>query len=242
MEQRPESPATAGRAERENAAPRPPLSEFMGRLPELRATSGDRHEALRSQRGRLMAALVELAAEHGYEEVSILDIVSRAGTSKRAFYKHFKDKEECLVRSFDLVESYLVQSVVLALEGVDDHAERISAGMRAFLRALAEAPDFTRLFLNETSAHSPHLAARWARALETFGRVMERRREAIRETDPDLPPLPAMQVMAATAGINELVRIKVFREGVESLEAAADDLAALAVIMFEARRRPGRGL
>lgn len=224
-----------------SGSPRPPLQEYLGRLPGLRAMTGDRDETLRSQRGRLMAALVELAAEHGFETVSILDIVTHAGTSKRTFYEHFKDKEDCLIQSFDLIETYLVQSVVRELEGVEDSAARISAGMHGYLRALRETPDFTRLFLNETSAHSPHLAGRWARALESFGAAMELRREAIRQSDPDLPPLPAMQVMAATAGLNELVRIKVFREGVESLEAAADDLADLAVIMFAARRIPASG-
>lgn len=207
-------------------------------MPGLRAPSGDRREAARSQHERLMAALVELSAERGYESVSILDIVSHAGTSKRTFYEHFTDKEDCLVRSFDLAERYLVQSVVFALDGINDHAERISTAMRAYLRALRAAPAFTRLFLNETSAHSPHLANRWSRALEKFGKTMEQRREAIRQADPSVPPLPAMQVMAATAGLNELIRIKVFRDGVESLADIADELADLAVIMFVARPAP----
>lgn len=218
----------------------PPLSDFLGRLPGSRALTGDREELLRSQRGRLMAALVELAGEKGYESTSILEIVTQAGTSKRTFYEHFTDKQDCLVQSFDLAEVYLVQCVVTVLIGVEDPAERVSAGMRAYLRALQDAPDFTKLFLNETSAHGPHLADRWAKALGDFGRTMERRREKMREADPDLPPLPAMQVMAATAGLNELVRLAVFNDGVESLAARADEFADLAVTLFSARRQPGR--
>lgn len=230
-------PAAEG-SDAHSESPRPPLSDYIGQLPGSRAQTGDRDEVLRSQRGRLMAALVELSSEQGYEAVSILEIVTRAGTSKRTFYEHFTDKQDCLVQSFDLVETFLVQTVVKELIGLKDPAERVAAGMRAYLNALREVPDFTRLFLSETSAHGPHLADRWARALDQFGKVMERRRDVMRETDPDLPRLPALQVMAATAGLNELVRLTVFRSGVEALEPAADELAELAVTLFSARRQP----
>ncbi|MBI5310581.1 MAG: TetR/AcrR family transcriptional regulator [Actinobacteria bacterium] len=223
-----------------DGALRPPLSEFLGQLPGSRAQTGEREEVLRSQRGRLMAALVELSSERGYEAVSIIEIVTLAGTSKRTFYEHFADKNDCLLQAFDLAEAFLVQTVENDLAMFEDPAQRVAAGMRAYLRALSEAPEFTRLFLSETSAYGPPLAERWARALDRFGEVMEQRREKLRETDPELPPLPAMQVRAATAGLSELIRLTVFREGVAALEGMADDMAELAVTLFSARPQPGR--
>ena len=42
---------------------------------------------------RLLRALAAVVAEKGYPETTITDIIERAGTSYRAFYEHFENKE-----------------------------------------------------------------------------------------------------------------------------------------------------
>lgn len=46
--------------------------------------------------------------EYGYEMVSVDDIVEKAGTSKGAFYTHFKSKDQIIIEQFvDIDEFYL---------------------------------------------------------------------------------------------------------------------------------------
>jgi AcrR family transcriptional regulator len=61
-----------------------------------------------SQRQRLLEAITELVAEKGYPDVTIRDIVTRAGTAKRTFYDHFADKLQCFLAALDVITDTLV--------------------------------------------------------------------------------------------------------------------------------------
>src|SRR5260370_8424802 len=45
---------------------------------------------------RLALAALELFAERGYENTTVIDIAQRAGVTKSTFFRHFQDKREVL--------------------------------------------------------------------------------------------------------------------------------------------------
>ncbi|HEU5025729.1 MAG TPA: helix-turn-helix domain-containing protein [Spirillospora sp.] len=45
---------------------------------------------------RLVAAALDLFAERGYENTTVIDIAQRAGLTKSTFFRHFPDKREVL--------------------------------------------------------------------------------------------------------------------------------------------------
>lgn len=45
---------------------------------------------------RLVAAALDLFAERGYENTTVIDIAERAGLTKSTFFRHFPDKREVL--------------------------------------------------------------------------------------------------------------------------------------------------
>jgi AcrR family transcriptional regulator len=47
-------------------------------------------------RERLALAALELFAERGYENTTVIDIAQRAGLTKSTFFRHFQDKREVL--------------------------------------------------------------------------------------------------------------------------------------------------
>jgi AcrR family transcriptional regulator len=47
-------------------------------------------------RQRLALAALELFAERGYENTTVIDIAQRAGLTKSTFFRHFQDKREVL--------------------------------------------------------------------------------------------------------------------------------------------------
>src|SRR5215470_11132845 len=59
-------------------------------------------DVLRDQRERLLAAVPAVAAEHGYEAMSVADIVKAAAVSRNAFYKNFSDKQDCVATAHEL--------------------------------------------------------------------------------------------------------------------------------------------
>lgn len=45
---------------------------------------------------RLVLAALDLFAEHGYENTTVIEIAERAGLTKSTFFRHFSDKREVL--------------------------------------------------------------------------------------------------------------------------------------------------
>src|SRR5271166_3727883 len=78
---------------------RKPVSEPRRRAPKAR-DSVSAKQPKRSQRERLLDAMIELMAQTGYQQVSIAQVSARAGVSRATFYEQFEDKEDCILAAY----------------------------------------------------------------------------------------------------------------------------------------------
>lgn len=62
-----------------------------------------RENAFADQRSRILSAVAGLVADGGYADLTVELIIKRARVSYRTFYKHFSDKEDCLLAHYDAV-------------------------------------------------------------------------------------------------------------------------------------------
>ena len=62
-------------------------------------------------RNQLREALFELILEKGYDTVTIEEITDRADLGRTTFYLHYKDKEQLLLESIDLIAIDLLQQI-----------------------------------------------------------------------------------------------------------------------------------
>ncbi len=62
---------------------------------------------LRTQEA-LRDALLELIIERGYEKSSVQDILDRACIGRATFYTHYRNKEDLLKRSLDVLHEHLI--------------------------------------------------------------------------------------------------------------------------------------
>lgn len=185
----------------------------------------DRTAVLASQRGRLIAAFARLAADHGYDNVTIIDIVSLAGTSKRTFYEHFKDKEDCLLQTFEVARELVFSAVISAAEPVgDDSVERARVGVRAYVKTMAENPDLAKLFLSESMATGPDLADQWLDAVDAMATVVHAWRVQSREQRPEVPELPLLRAQMIFHGLNESIAMIAHRDGIEAVVERGEEL------------------
>src|ERR1700691_626786 len=53
------------------------------------------------KRERLYEATIKSVNERGFVATTISDLVAGAGVSRRSFYEHFENKEECLLATYD---------------------------------------------------------------------------------------------------------------------------------------------
>jgi AcrR family transcriptional regulator len=62
---------------------------------------------------RLAVAALDLFAERGYENTTVIDIAERAGLTKSTFFRHFQDKREVLFGG-DTMTALLVEAIAAA--------------------------------------------------------------------------------------------------------------------------------
>ena len=127
------------------------------------------------QRERLLRAAAREFAERGYAGASSESISRRAGMSKATFYEHFANKEECMLALFDMGAELVQAAMAEAARNapVGDARERVRAGTRAFLGALAEHPEFAQTLLVEIIGAGPRAAQRRDQILQAFADVVD---------------------------------------------------------------------
>src|SRR3954451_22759007 len=80
----------------------------------------ERDVVLASQRGRMLGAMAEAVARKTYAGTTVADVVAGAGVSRKTFYEHFSDKEECFLSAFDAGVDMLLEAITRAQPPADD--------------------------------------------------------------------------------------------------------------------------
>ena len=176
-----------------------------------------------SQRGRLLAAMATAVGEKGYGAVAVADVIARAGVSRRTFYEHFDNKEECFLAAYDAGVEAMLAAIDEAIgEAAGGGPLAIArAGTERYLRTLAANPAFARTFLVEVLAAGPRALERRAAVHARFAEQLATIHRAARGP----APAPGPHAFRACVGaIHELVTDHVLRRGAETLPSLLDDL------------------
>jgi AcrR family transcriptional regulator len=179
-------------------------------------------------RARLLGGLTEALREHPYAEVTVADVVRCAKTSKRTFYEHFADKDECLVALLTRSNIELREAIAEAVDPQAAWRTQIRQGVRALL---AQVHDQPHLFLNGfRSVHALDQGRQLIReGMATFVDLLR--------TLGDTPELQRAGVAAPTrelaimvfGGVRELIvdALEEGRDPADLLEPVTDALTAL---------------
>ncbi|HEX7278348.1 MAG TPA: TetR/AcrR family transcriptional regulator [Solirubrobacterales bacterium] len=146
--------------------------------------------------------MVELAAERGYDAVSVTALAKRARVSKRDFYKHFSSKEECFLATYDIVASHSLRGIHAAVDGEEERRERLRLGYLTFAGQIADNPEAARLALVEVFA----VGAAAAKRRQRTGRLFETLAAASLAPPAGPPRLPRLLVKGIAAGCARLAR------------------------------------
>src|SRR5687767_3363754 len=104
-----------------------------------------------SQRERIVRAMIELVAEHGYAATTVPAVVAKARVSRNAFYEHFADKTDCFIAVANEVNRELLDGLY-EFASEETWLEALSNGMEFYLGYFEDRPAFSRTYFLELPA------------------------------------------------------------------------------------------
>ena len=173
-----------------------------------------------SQRERALKAMVEAVADRGYAETRVVDVIERAGLSRKTFYELFGDKEDCFLAAYDEVSARLYAVTDEAFENAAGQSwpERIRAGITALVEELAADQPSARFAVIEVLAAGPRALARRDAAIRQFtGFIDAGRSESSLE-------LPGLTSTAIVGGIYELLYTEILHGATSQLPARVPEI------------------
>ena len=161
--------------------------------PDAPPASVTRTSAHADQRRRILRALAELAAERGYADVTVEQIVKRAHVSFKTFYKHYAGKEDCFVGLFDAVSTSTERTIRRRLDAEPGSwADQVVLAIGAFVEQIVAAPVIARAVIVEAPTVGPTIAERYEQAIKAFvplfraGRELNPRGDELPDTIEDI--------------------------------------------------------
>jgi AcrR family transcriptional regulator len=220
-----------------------------GQTPPLRVLPRGRHAAPRevvaeSQRERLLVAMADAVAEKGYAQATVADVIERAGVSRRTFYEHHANKEECFLAAYDAGVSGLLEAIAEAEDAAAAQGGGLAAiaraGTETYLGLLADNPAFARTFLVEVLAAGPAALARRDAVHARFAQRLADGYRAIAQRSGGLPEPPSHIFRATVGAIHELVIERLLADGAQALPELLGPILEIELRLLSPRRPPAR--
>jgi AcrR family transcriptional regulator len=189
------------------------------------------------QRERLLEATVEAMAERGYSELSVRELIVRAGVSRRTFYQFFDDKLDCVFAAHQMAFSLLSRAIVDACGSQTEWPQRVDAAIGAALDFAAERPNEAHLIVVSChTASEPSLASRGRVAHEKLAALLKVGRRQVQ--DSRQPPVLTEQAVIGAA--MSVVGVRLLAGEAEELPKLHPELSQIILAPYigdrEARR------
>jgi len=206
------------------------LTNRSGRLPSgTRKLPSDLVRVI--QRERLLLAMLNAAAELGYLETNVQDVIDRAGVSRPTFYEHFSNKEDCFLAAFDTRADRLRKKIdAAARKGGGVWHDRVRFGLEALLKFAAREPDTARTMVVEARAASATAVRRRVELLDHFANCLD---SQARKLLPQTASHTEVTASGIVGGVESLLYSRLCKQEYDQLESLLPSLMYFVVLPYE---------
>jgi AcrR family transcriptional regulator len=190
-------------------------------LRKLKPGPGLSREAVATdQKFRLRIALSTLAADSGYDSVTVRALIRRASVSTSTFYNHYESVEDCLASIVGATIRNCVEEIRSGRDRDGDGLGHLRAAIRHFMERLGEEPELTQAVFVEAFAAGPQVQDEMSAALAEF--------EAVLAATLEMAPSPAAGTthlaIGLVAGVVGIVRKTALTGRAGELSGLTDEL------------------
>lgn len=187
-----------------------------------------REQARARQRLRLALAMIDAIAKNGYQATRVADVIALAGVSRKTFYEHFDNKQDCLLSTFDLIADEGMRRVEGAYREAEGWPGRVEAAIGALFHSAIENPGALRLSLLEIAAVGPVGIERRGRSL---GRYEDFLNDAL-ALAPGGGAVSSVTLKVVIGGLNRVLYKRVLHDEAGELLALIPDLTGWATSYY----------
>jgi AcrR family transcriptional regulator len=155
------------------------------------------------QRERLLDAAAAAMSEQGYAELTVRDLIDRAGVSRRTFYQLFDDRIDCIFAAHERAFERLSKVLVDACRAEIAWPDRVASAIMGALEFAVESPGEAQLIVVTChTASEPKLASRGNAAHEKLADLLRagRRQAEVAHTPPELTEQAVVGAAMAVVG------------------------------------------
>lgn len=158
-------------------------------------------------RDRLLVGMAAAIVERGLTATTVADVVRQARASRRTFYEHFSDRDDCYLALYEVMIDRLVWLFEQSVVERDDWREEMLEASRVYLNGLVAVPALARAAIAEMTG----LGIRGLRArmvgLQLLAGVLVTIHDESRARHAEVPsrPISREQALVLIGGQHELV-------------------------------------
>jgi AcrR family transcriptional regulator len=193
-------------------------------------------------RARMFDAITRAVAEKGYAATTVADITARSRVSRRTFYEHFSDKEDCFLGAYQSASEATLSAVAAATREhpAGDWRGRLTTALVTYIGILAEDPELAQVTLIDVLGAGPRALAVREQILEQYTDFY--RRLAVRASRAgSLAPVSDVFLRGIVGAIAEIIQHELLAKRVGELPDLVPTLVALTLTVLgdrESSHRP----
>jgi AcrR family transcriptional regulator len=186
-----------------------------------------REETGSSERDRIVAALIETAADRGYGETTIELVLERAELDRPAFDRHFRGKYDCFLSAWQELNQECLETMVRAYESREGWTDRLRAVAYEVIDGLSSDPNRAS-FGVEVLAAGDAARARRDMTMRVIASLIDAGRQEME--DPEAVPHTTAEALAGSA--YGQIYSRVVRGAVDELPDLVPQLMSAAVMPY----------
>jgi AcrR family transcriptional regulator len=162
-------------------------------------------EATADHRARLLAGLASALREGSYWEITVADVVRRARTSRRTFYEHFADKQDCLIA---LLEEETDQTVARIAAAVDSRAPwqaQVRQAIEAWIGGVHDDPGVRLCWIRVVPALGDAARPLLRRTMAAFADLIHTLAQSPELASAGITPPAPQETVMLLGGLKELI-------------------------------------
>jgi AcrR family transcriptional regulator len=198
--------------------------------------TAERDDIYEAQHARLLEGLAGSIREKGLAQTQVTDIVARARASRRTFYKHFPDKESCLVELTNAMSRLLLEQVGQAIDREEPLAVQIDQAIDTYVDILVNEPNLTATWASPSLGDRVIIAQR--EGVERYAQLLVSVVAADAERDPEVEPVSLERAYMVVSGVQQAI-IRAVARG-DDLARLATEIKAFMKAVLAAQPAPAR--